>query len=109
MADKHTSNGLSVAKVESILDKIRNLPPVDKSKQQLSKQEAIRMMAADIAKLQKKGYSLQLIADTLRAEGLEIATPTLKNYLQRARPSRRGATKAAQEQNATDESAGGQG
>jgi len=33
--------------------------------------------------LQKRGYTLDQISETLRGEGLDITTPTLKSYLQR--------------------------
>ncbi len=41
------------------------------------------MLAKEIVALQKRGYTLEQIAETLRGEGLAISTPTLKSYLQR--------------------------
>lgn len=37
--------------------------------------------------LQKNGYTLEQISQVLRGEGLDVATPTLKSYLLRARPA----------------------
>lgn len=47
------------------------------------------MLSKEIADLQKRGYTLDQISETLRGEGLSIATPTLKSYLQRAKPTKK--------------------
>ena len=47
------------------------------------------MLSKEIAALQKRGYTLEQISETLRGEGLNIATPTLKSYLQRAKPAKK--------------------
>jgi hypothetical protein len=44
--------------------------------------------------LQKRGYTLDQISETLRGEGLSIATPTLKSYLQRAKPAKKAPVQA---------------
>jgi hypothetical protein len=75
--------------VEAIAAKLRQLPPVEKKKQELSKQEAVKLLAKEIAILQKRGYTLLQISEVLRGEGLEVGTPTLKNYLQRSKPVRK--------------------
>lgn len=72
--------------LEAIAAKLRDMPPVEKKKQEHSKQEAVRIISKEIASLQKRGYTLDQISETLRGEGLSIATPTLKSYLQRAKP-----------------------
>ena len=73
--------------LEAIATKLREMPPVEKKKQEHSKQEAVRLLSKEIAALQKRGYTLDQISETLRGEGLSIATPTLKSYLQRAKPA----------------------
>jgi hypothetical protein len=35
--------------------------------------------------LQQRGYTIEEVAESLRGHGFEITTPTLKNYLQRAK------------------------
>ena len=70
------------------------MPPVEKKKQEHSKQEAVRILAKEIAALQKRGYTLDQISETLRGEGLSIATPTLKSYLQRAKPAKKAPAQA---------------
>ncbi len=71
--------------IEAIAGKLRQLPPVEKKKRDFSGQEAIKSLAKDIGVLQRRGYSLEQISESLRGEGMDILTPTLKNYLQRAK------------------------
>lgn len=70
--------------IETIASELRNMPPI-KANHGYSKQEAIKMLAKEIASLQKRGYTLDQVAETLSGKGISIATPTLKNYLQRAK------------------------
>ncbi len=80
--------------LEAIAKKLREMPPVEKKKQKHSKQEAVKLLSKEIAALQKRGYTLEQIAETLRGEGLSIATPTLKSYLQRAKPVKKAPAQA---------------
>ena len=80
--------------LEAIASKLREMPPVEKKKQEHSKQEAVRVLAKEIAALQKRGYTLDQISETLRGEGLSIATPTLKSYLQRAKLAKKAPVQA---------------
>jgi methionine synthase II (cobalamin-independent) len=84
----------TTGQLEAIAAKLRDMPPVEKKQQEHSKQEAVRILAKEIAALQKRGYTLDQIAETLRGEGLNIATPTLKSYLQRAKPARKAPVQA---------------
>lgn len=70
--------------LDAIAAKLRDMPPVEKKKE-YSKQEAVRMLSKEIAALQRRGYTLDQITETLREEGMSITTPTLKIYLQRAK------------------------
>ncbi len=72
--------------IEGIATKLREMPPVEKKKQQHSKQEAIRLLSKEINALKKRGYTMDHISEALRGEGFDIATPTLKSYLHRAKP-----------------------
>ena len=58
---------------------------MEKKKEELSKFEAVKALSKEIAGMQKKGYSIEQISNALRESGLDIATPTLKSYLQRAK------------------------
>lgn len=80
--------------LETIAAKLREMPPVDKKQQTHSKQESVRLLSKEIAALQKRGYTLEQISETLRSEGLSIATPTLKSYLQRAKPAKKAPAQA---------------
>lgn len=80
-------------KIEEIAKRLRALPPVDKKKIEHSRLETVRMLRGEISAMQKRGYSLDQIAETLRGEGLDIVTPTLKSYLQRVKKSGESKTK----------------
>jgi len=80
--------------LEAIAVKLRDMQTVEKKKQEHSKQEAVRVLSKEIANLQKRGYTLEQISETLRGEGLSIATPTLKSYLQRAKPAKKAPVQA---------------
>lgn len=77
--DKHT-----VEAVDEMIAKLRLLPPKDPAKRKLDKQESVKRMAQELIALQERGYTLEEIADSVRGVGLNITTPTLKTYLQRA-------------------------
>ncbi len=84
--------GYTTEQIEGIAAKLRELPPVEKKKQEHSKFEAIKFLIKEITGLQKKGYTLEQISQSLRGEGLDIAPPTLKSYLQRARSASKSRT-----------------
>ncbi|MFM0140457.1 protein mobC [Caballeronia grimmiae] len=88
---------LTTEKIEAIALKLRELPPIEKKKAEVSKQEAVKLLSKEIAAMQKRGYTLLQISEALRGEGLNIATPTLKTYLQKARPVRKPSVKNANE------------
>jgi hypothetical protein len=75
--------GYTVAQIEEIAGKLKLLPDIDPPQKDLSKADAVKMLAKEIKSLQKRGYSLEQIANSLKGEGLDIATPTLKSYLQK--------------------------
>jgi len=75
----------TIEQVEQLAQRLRALPEVEKPRKDLSKQEAISMLAKEIIVLQKRGYTLEQISEILCGEGLEITTATLRNYLQRAK------------------------
>lgn len=71
--------------IESLLVKLREMPPIEETNQSVSKQEAVRLLKKEIASMQQRGYALDQISEILRVEGIDITTPTLKSYLQRAK------------------------
>lgn len=74
----------SAQQLEAVATKLRQLPPVQDAKTH-SKRDAIRVLATEIRALRDRGYTLDQIAEALGKNGLEISTPTLKNYLGRAK------------------------
>jgi hypothetical protein len=75
--------GYTAAQVKEIAVKLRAMPVVEQPPKDLTKQEVVKMLAKEIKSLQNKGYTLEQIATSLKGEGLDISTPTLKSYLQR--------------------------
>ena len=75
----------TLEKVEEMARALRALPAMDQSKRRLSMQAAVKHLIAEIAALQKRGYTIEQIAESLRGVGFAITTPTLKSYLQRAK------------------------
>jgi len=61
------------------------MPPVKEKNQGCSKQEAVKILKKEISSMQQRGYALDQISEVLRTEGIDITTPTLKSYLQRAK------------------------
>jgi hypothetical protein len=77
--------GYTVKQVEEIASKLRALPAIEPPPKDLTKSDVVRMLAKEIKSLQKRGYSLEQIASSLKGEGLDISTPTLKSYMQKAK------------------------
>jgi hypothetical protein len=75
----------SPEKVDEIRATLLALPARDPAERRLDKQTAIRHIVEEITALQERGYTLEQVAALLTNEGLEVTTPTLKNYLQRIR------------------------
>ena len=85
--------GYTLEAIEQIRVQLRELPAVER-KQKLNKQEAINTLVAEIQSLQKRGYRLEEITESLKGMGLDIATSTLRNYLNRGMTKRNRAPKA---------------
>ena len=68
-----------------LAEELRAIPPKDPAKRRLDKQAVINEIKQEVIALQQRGYTLEEVAEMLRGRGFEITTPTLKNYLQRAK------------------------
>jgi hypothetical protein len=80
-------------------EKARRTPPAPPAEANVTKQEAVRLLAREIGGLQRKGYKLEQIVASFRGDGLDLSTATMKTYLSRAKSSRsrrRDAPKQAQ-------------
>jgi hypothetical protein len=80
--------GLSRDQVEQLRSTLRAVPKAPAAGVDTTKQEAVKLLAREIEGLQRRGYSLEQIAEMLKGGGLDVSTPTLKSYLSRARTTR---------------------
>ncbi len=75
---------LTIEAVEKISSMMKELPPVENKKRQVSQQETIKLLAKDIKAMQARGYTLEQVSEKLKEFGVLLATPTLRSYLKRA-------------------------
>ena len=75
----------AMEQIEALAVKLRDLPPVDKNEKEYSMQETIKILTQEIKLLQKRGYTLDQIVESLRGEGFILTTPTLKTYLNQSK------------------------
>lgn len=71
--------------IEAVRAKLKDLPSIEKIRTEHTKADTVKMLSREIISLQKRGYSLEQIADFIKGEGLDIGTPTMKSYLQRSK------------------------
>ena len=71
------------SQIEEFSRKLKELPAVEKITL-VNKLEAIKELKPEILEMQKKGYTIEKISKALTSFGLEITTPTLKAYMQKA-------------------------
>lgn len=74
-------------KIEALSAKLKSMPAVPKPPKELTKKEAIQALSREIIAMQKRGYTLESIAEVLKSEGLSIAPRTLRSYMQDAKPA----------------------
>jgi hypothetical protein len=75
---------------------MRAAPDKPPNQRRMDKQAIVREVIDEIETIQKRGYTLEEVAELWAAKGkFEVTLPTLKSYLQRARKtSAKGAGKA---------------
>jgi hypothetical protein len=76
---------ITVAQIEDLRRKLEQLPPQHSAKREVTKREAVALMADQVTKLQQRGYAMDDIANFLSTNGLAMSVQTLKSYLSRAR------------------------
>jgi ribosomal protein L22 len=76
---------INAEQLEQIAAKLKAMPDARHARQGYTRAEAVEVLKVEITALQKRGYTIEQIAGMLRGEGLDIATPTLRAYLQRVR------------------------
>jgi hypothetical protein len=79
---------LSRDQVEQLRLTLKGVPKAPAAGVDTTKQEAVKLLAREIEGLQRRGYSLEQIAEMLKGGGLIVSTPTLKSYLSRAKTAR---------------------
>lgn len=79
---------LTRARIDQISQKFKKMPPAPPAAMKTTKQEAVKLLANDIASLQRRGYTLEQITASLKDEGIDLSTPTLRCYLSRAKAAR---------------------
>ena len=79
---------ITLDKIKMIGEKLDDLPKIE-VEQNISKYETVKILAEQILSARMRGYTFEQISEFLRGEGLELAIPTLKSYLQRANPKKR--------------------
>src|SRR5450631_2236347 len=70
----------TLERAEEMARALRTLPAMDESKRRLSKQAVVKHLVAEIAALQKRGYTIEQVVESLQGVGFTITTPTLKSY-----------------------------
>ena len=73
---------ITIEKVEAIAAKLRAMPPVENKKREVSKQESIKLLTAEIAAMRERGYTLEQIAALLTEDDLQIGAPTQISMMQ---------------------------
>lgn len=71
--------------VDEAADKLKSLGPIPKEQQEVSKIDAIKLLRSQIKALQKKGYSMEQVAETLTECGIPITAATLSSYLNKTK------------------------
>lgn len=75
----------SVSQVMKAKETLAALPQITiESKEQVTSLEAITLLADELASLQKKGYSIELLVKALSDQGIDVSLSTLRRYLRRA-------------------------
>lgn len=93
--------GFSREDLERLRSALRAAPKVTPRSGDVTKQEAVKSMVREIQGLQKRGYSLEEVAEMLQGGGLLVTTPTLKSYLSRAKAARKRGKEAVPKKKAT--------
>ena len=71
------------SQIEEFARKLKELPAVEKITL-INKVDAVKALKPEILAMEKKGYTIEKISEALTSFGLEITTPTLKAYMQKA-------------------------
>jgi hypothetical protein len=70
---------------DNLVQRLLALPAPDRATEKLNKQGVVEHILAALEKMIERGFTIPQIAESMRGEGFDITTPTLKSYLQRIR------------------------
>jgi hypothetical protein len=76
--------------IEELRTTLETLPKPPPRPVNITKQEIVRQLVGEIQAVQRRGYTLEQVAEAFRGKGFLLTTPTLKNYLARAKAPQRG-------------------
>jgi hypothetical protein len=77
---------ITIDDVEALKRELEELPR--NQPRQVTKQEAVAMLASHLGSAKRRGYSPEELAGILSARGIELNAPTLRGYLRRNRKKR---------------------
>jgi len=80
-------------RIEAAKVRLRQLPEKPKVPRALPLSQAIREIKAEVQVALKRGYTFDEIAQSLKEDGIDIGTPTLKSYVYRGTKRRTNGTK----------------
>jgi hypothetical protein len=80
--------GITIDDIEALRRRLAELPR--NQPREVSKQEAVTLLATELGAARRRGYSPEDLAQLLSEQGVMINAPTLRGYLRRNRRSRKG-------------------
>jgi hypothetical protein len=80
--------GITIDDIEALRRRLAELPR--NQPREVSKQEAVTLLATELGAARRRGYSPEELAQLLSEQGVMINAPTLRGYLRRNRRSRKG-------------------
>lgn len=91
--------GYSKEQVEDFLKALKEIPQEVKEDKAKNTKELIKLLSKEITSLQKRGYSIGIIAEKLRKKGLNISDGSLKSYLKNSKKTESLNTKKTNKEN----------
>jgi hypothetical protein len=88
--DEEQSMAITREQIEKVRERLTRAPAPPAASVTATKQEAVRSLVGEIRALQRRGYTLEQVAEMLREDAILLTTQTLKNYLARAKAPQKG-------------------
>jgi len=81
-----------VANITSIVEEFKLMPRIGDEERMIGNKQALRLLLPAIMDLQRKGYSIEKIAEKLGDRGLVVSPATLRGYLRGKRKKQKAAS-----------------